>query len=93
MSGPQPGRSRRRVRLRLRVNAAEIGPRIRAPSDREADVERGMVFAGGPDAVADRIIDRPLDMCRSAVNTIGNLAGAVYIDRARRAERIVERVA
>jgi alkanesulfonate monooxygenase SsuD/methylene tetrahydromethanopterin reductase-like flavin-dependent oxidoreductase (luciferase family) len=29
---------------------------MRAPIGREADVERGMVFAGGPDDVADRIV-------------------------------------
>src|SRR5581483_2617647 len=27
-------------------------------------------------------VDRPLDMCRSAVNTIGNLIGAAWIARA-----------
>ena len=34
-------------------------------------------------------IDRPLDMCRSLVNTLSNLVGAAWIDRAgaRRAER------
>ena len=26
-------------------------------------------------------VDRPLDMCRTLVNTVGNLAGAAWIDR------------
>jgi proton glutamate symport protein len=30
-------------------------------------------------------IDRPLDMCRTAANTIGNLAGAAWIARSERA--------
>lgn len=30
-------------------------------------------------------IDRPLDMCRTAVNTIGNLAGAAWIQKSERA--------
>lgn len=29
-------------------------------------------------------IDRPLDMCRTTVNTIGNLAGAAWIDKSER---------
>jgi Na+/H+-dicarboxylate symporter len=27
-------------------------------------------------------IDRPLDMCRTAVNTLGNLVGAAWVGRA-----------
>ncbi len=38
------------------TGSAEIGRPMRAPSGREADLERGMVFAGGPDQVADRIV-------------------------------------
>jgi alkanesulfonate monooxygenase SsuD/methylene tetrahydromethanopterin reductase-like flavin-dependent oxidoreductase (luciferase family) len=38
------------------AGSAEIGRPMRAPSGREADLERGMVFAGGPDHVADRIV-------------------------------------
>jgi len=29
-------------------------------------------------------IDRPLDMCRTTVNTIGNLAGAAWIQKSER---------
>jgi alkanesulfonate monooxygenase SsuD/methylene tetrahydromethanopterin reductase-like flavin-dependent oxidoreductase (luciferase family) len=38
------------------TGSAEIGRPMRAPSGREADLARGMVFAGGPDDVADRIL-------------------------------------
>jgi alkanesulfonate monooxygenase SsuD/methylene tetrahydromethanopterin reductase-like flavin-dependent oxidoreductase (luciferase family) len=38
------------------TGSAEIGRPMRAPIGREADLEKGMVFAGGPDEIADRII-------------------------------------
>ena len=38
------------------TGSAEIGRPMRAPSAREADLERGMVFAGGPERVAGRIV-------------------------------------
>jgi alkanesulfonate monooxygenase SsuD/methylene tetrahydromethanopterin reductase-like flavin-dependent oxidoreductase (luciferase family) len=38
------------------TGSAEIGRPMRAPSGREADLERGMVFAGGPEQVAARIV-------------------------------------
>jgi hypothetical protein len=34
------------------IGSAEIGRPMRRPSGREADLERGMVFAGGPDEIA-----------------------------------------
>ena len=40
----------------FQTGSAEIGRPMRAPSGRQADLERGMVFAGGPDEVADRIL-------------------------------------
>ena len=40
----------------FQTGSAEIGRPMRAPSGRAADLERGMVFAGGPDEVADRIL-------------------------------------
>ena len=40
----------------FQTGSAEVGRPVRAPSGREVDLERGMVFAGGPDQVADRII-------------------------------------
>ncbi len=40
----------------LETGSAEIGRPMRAPSGREADLERGTVFAGGPDQVTDRIV-------------------------------------
>ena len=40
----------------FQTGSVEIGRPMRAPSGREADLERGMVFAGGPDEVADRIL-------------------------------------
>lgn len=40
----------------FQTGSAEIGRSMRAPSGREVDLERGMVFAGGPNEVADRII-------------------------------------
>ena len=39
------------------TGSAEIGRPMRAPAGREVDLERGMVFAGGPDEVAARILD------------------------------------
>ena len=36
--------------------SAEIGRPMRARGGREADLERSMVFAGGPEQVADRIL-------------------------------------
>jgi alkanesulfonate monooxygenase SsuD/methylene tetrahydromethanopterin reductase-like flavin-dependent oxidoreductase (luciferase family) len=38
------------------TGSAEIGRPMRAPSGREADLERGLVFAGGPEQVAARIL-------------------------------------
>ncbi len=38
------------------TGSAEIGRPMRAPSGREADLERGMVFAAGPEQVAARIV-------------------------------------
>lgn len=38
------------------IGSAEIGRQMRPPSGREADLERGMVFAGGPDEIAGRIL-------------------------------------
>lgn len=38
------------------TGSAEIGRPMRAPSGREVDLERGMVFAGGPEEIATRII-------------------------------------
>ena len=35
-------------------------------------------------------IDRPLDMCRSLVNTMSNLVGAVWIGRRQRAHARLE---
>jgi alkanesulfonate monooxygenase SsuD/methylene tetrahydromethanopterin reductase-like flavin-dependent oxidoreductase (luciferase family) len=43
-------------RRMFEIGSAEIGRPMRAPTGRQADVERGMVFAGGPDDVADRIV-------------------------------------
>jgi alkanesulfonate monooxygenase SsuD/methylene tetrahydromethanopterin reductase-like flavin-dependent oxidoreductase (luciferase family) len=40
----------------FKTASAEIGRPMRAPSGREADLKYGMVFAGGPNEVADRII-------------------------------------
>jgi alkanesulfonate monooxygenase SsuD/methylene tetrahydromethanopterin reductase-like flavin-dependent oxidoreductase (luciferase family) len=40
----------------FQTGSAEIGRPMRAPVGREVDLERGMVFAGGPDQIADRII-------------------------------------
>ncbi len=40
----------------FQTGSAEVGRPMRAPSGREVDLERGMVFAGRPDQVADRII-------------------------------------
>ena len=40
----------------FQTGSAEIGRPMRAPSGREIDLERGMVFAGGPDQIANRII-------------------------------------
>lgn len=40
----------------FQTGSAEIGRPMRAPSGREVDLERGMVFAGGPEQIADRII-------------------------------------
>ncbi len=40
----------------FQTGSAEIGRPMRAPTGREADLERGMVFAGGPDQVAERIL-------------------------------------
>jgi alkanesulfonate monooxygenase SsuD/methylene tetrahydromethanopterin reductase-like flavin-dependent oxidoreductase (luciferase family) len=40
----------------FQTGSAEIGRPMRAPVGREIDLERGMVFAGGPEQVADRII-------------------------------------
>ncbi len=39
------------------TGSAEIGRPMRAPLDRAADLDHGMVFAGGPEQVAERIID------------------------------------
>jgi alkanesulfonate monooxygenase SsuD/methylene tetrahydromethanopterin reductase-like flavin-dependent oxidoreductase (luciferase family) len=39
------------------TGSAEIGRPMRAPAGREVDLERGMVFAGGPGEVAARILD------------------------------------
>ncbi len=45
-------------RRMFQTGSAEIGRPAMAPPDRTADVEDGgMVFAGGPDEVADRILD------------------------------------
>jgi alkanesulfonate monooxygenase SsuD/methylene tetrahydromethanopterin reductase-like flavin-dependent oxidoreductase (luciferase family) len=38
------------------TGSAEIGRPMRAPSGREADLERGTVFAGGADEIAARIL-------------------------------------
>jgi hypothetical protein len=38
------------------TGSAEIGRPMRAPSGRKADLERGMVFAGGPEQIAARIV-------------------------------------
>ena len=38
------------------IGSAEIGRPMRSPSGREADLERGMVFAGGPDEIAGRLL-------------------------------------
>ena len=44
-------------RRMFETGAAEIGRAMRAPAGRERDLEPGgMVFAGGPDEVADRIL-------------------------------------
>jgi alkanesulfonate monooxygenase SsuD/methylene tetrahydromethanopterin reductase-like flavin-dependent oxidoreductase (luciferase family) len=43
-------------RRMFETGSAEIGRPMRAPAGREVDLERGMVFAGGPDQVADRIL-------------------------------------
>lgn len=40
----------------FRTGAAETGRRGAAPSGRERDLDQGMVFAGGPNEVADRIL-------------------------------------
>lgn len=41
----------------FQTGSAEVGRPMRAPAGRAADLERGgMVFAGGPDEVADRIL-------------------------------------
>jgi alkanesulfonate monooxygenase SsuD/methylene tetrahydromethanopterin reductase-like flavin-dependent oxidoreductase (luciferase family) len=40
----------------FRTGSAEIGRPGPAPVGREKDLEQGMVFAGGPDEVADRIV-------------------------------------
>jgi alkanesulfonate monooxygenase SsuD/methylene tetrahydromethanopterin reductase-like flavin-dependent oxidoreductase (luciferase family) len=40
----------------FQTGSAEIGRPMRAPSGRETDLERVMVFAGGPDEVAERIL-------------------------------------
>jgi len=39
------------------TGSAEIGRPMRAPAGREMDLERGMVFAGGPDEVAARMLN------------------------------------
>lgn len=40
----------------FKTGSAEIGRPMRAPLGREADAEKGMVFTGGPEDVADRIV-------------------------------------
>ena len=40
----------------FQTGSAQIGRPMRAPSGREVELERGMVFAGGPDEIAERII-------------------------------------
>jgi alkanesulfonate monooxygenase SsuD/methylene tetrahydromethanopterin reductase-like flavin-dependent oxidoreductase (luciferase family) len=40
----------------FKTGSAEIGRPMRAPLGREADLKNGMVFAGGPNEIADRII-------------------------------------
>jgi alkanesulfonate monooxygenase SsuD/methylene tetrahydromethanopterin reductase-like flavin-dependent oxidoreductase (luciferase family) len=40
----------------FQTGAAEIGRKMNAPTGREVDLKQGMVFAGGPEEVADRII-------------------------------------
>lgn len=40
----------------FRTGSAEIGRKMQAPSGREIDAERGMVFAGDPKNIADRIV-------------------------------------
>ncbi len=40
----------------FKTGSAEIGRPMRAPAGREVDLKQGMVFAGGPNEVADRII-------------------------------------
>jgi hypothetical protein len=43
-------------RRMFETGSAEIGRPMRAPPDRTADLEAGgMVFAGGPDELAERI--------------------------------------
>ena len=38
------------------TGSAEIGRRMSTPPGRESDLKHGMVFAGGPNQIADRII-------------------------------------
>ncbi|MCJ8165994.1 LLM class flavin-dependent oxidoreductase [Pontibacter sp. E15-1] len=40
----------------FRTGSAEIGRKMDAPSGREVELQKGMVFAGGPEEVADRIL-------------------------------------
>lgn len=40
----------------FQTGSAEIGRRMSAPPGREKDIQHGMVFAGGPNEIADRII-------------------------------------
>jgi alkanesulfonate monooxygenase SsuD/methylene tetrahydromethanopterin reductase-like flavin-dependent oxidoreductase (luciferase family) len=40
----------------FKTGSAEIGRPMRVPAGRKADLEHGMVFAGGPEGVAERII-------------------------------------
>ena len=39
----------------FKTGSTEIGRLMSAPAGREADLKHGMVFAGGPNEVADRI--------------------------------------
>lgn len=40
----------------FQIAAAEVGRKMNAPTGHEADLKQGMVFAGGPEEVANRII-------------------------------------
>ena len=46
------------------------------------DAARGIALVAG--------IDRPLDMCRTTVNTFSNLVGAAWVDRAGKVSRVAD---